>query len=87
MDKPKSALRTLLPVDAGLCRLHREASFVNRFDAGPSIKVECANVKVLDDVSIFIVFSWLQAVLLPACPRLFPIQNNFWRVFASYCPA
>jgi hypothetical protein len=66
----------LLPVGAGLQSVYREASFVDRFDAGTSIKVECANVKVLDDVSIIIVFSWLQEVIAHDCRRLFPIQNK-----------
>jgi hypothetical protein len=60
VDKPKSANRTLHPVEAS-AREPGKRPFVNQFDAGTSIKIECVNVNVLDNVNIHCIFKWLQA--------------------------
>jgi hypothetical protein len=59
-----------------------------QFDAAASIKVECVNVKLLDDVSIGLNFIDLRASSLPSRPQSWPRhENNLCRVLASYLTA
>jgi hypothetical protein len=75
MDKPKSANRPLLPVEAS-ARAPGSVLRLNPFDAGTSIKVECVNVKLLDDCCIYCAFINLQTILLSVNRQLFAIRNK-----------
>src|SRR5882724_7314851 len=77
----------------GCCRRSRTRPghrnrFKIQFDAGVSIKVECVNVKVLDDVSIHCNFMELQTNSLPCRRQPCCLRgNNLCRVAASYLAA